>query len=405
MTSDNPTSAGTPRFLKALMFESFVASLALMSFVSVAGPITKAMGLAPWQLGVAMTASGIGWVLTAPAWGRLSDARGRRGILLFSFAGFALSFILLTLHIDAALRFAMSSMLAFAGLVFCRAAAGTLYAAVPTSNSALVADHFARERRVGAMASIGAANATGMVVGPGLIGVLGVLDLRLPLYVGALLAVIAWVVLWRALPPDVPRTATHKPQSLAWDRRIRTPIVIGFIAMFGVAVAQITVGFLAIDQLKLDAAAATRAASIALAAVGISLVAAQLVLRKLTLTPLRLLGIGCAIGGVGFASAAFATSTVLLATSFAIAAFGLGWVFPSVSAFAANAVEPHEQGAVAGTIASAQGLGTIFGPLVGSAVYAVSPMAPYWMVSAILFVAAAMSLGRQGVRTRTGENR
>ena len=45
-----------------------------------------------------------------------------------------------------------------------------------------------------------------------------------------------------------------------------------------------------------------------------------------------------------------------LPAAYALAAFGMGFVFPSFQALAADAVEAHEQGAAAGTVAAAQGL-------------------------------------------------
>jgi MFS family permease len=59
-----------------------------------------------------------------------------------------------------------------------------------------------------------------------------------------------------------------------------------------------------------------------------------------------------------------------------------------VTALAANAVNTNEQGAAAGTIAAAQGLGIIAGPLVGTLVYDVDPGAPYALIAALLALAA-----------------
>ena len=48
-----------------------------------------------------------------------------------------------------------------------------------------------------------------------------------------------------------------------------------------------------------------------------------------------------------------------------IAAAGLGWLFPAVSALAANSVRGHEQGAAAGAIGTAHGLGMIMDAMDG----------------------------------------
>ena len=67
----------------------------------------------------------------------------------------------------------------------------------------------------------------------------------------------------------------------------------------------------------------------------------------------------------------------------------MGWVYPSQSALAANAVEAHEQGAAAGAVGAAQGLGAVLGPLAGTVAYQAAHGAPY-AVSAVMILIAAL---------------
>lgn len=391
MTSlaDAPIEVARPAFsMKPLMFESFVCSMAMMAFVALAGPIARVIGLAPWQVGAAMTVAGVAWMLMARVWGAASDRRGRRPVILFGLTGFAISYFLLALFIDLALRTAMLPATAFAGLLIGRGVAGIFYAAVPATSAALVADHVAPEKRAGAMATIGAGSAAGMVIGPGAAGLIGPLSLSLPLYLTASLPAIALLVLWRVLPRHEHHSSPDAAPLRLTDKRLRRPMAVAFVAMFSVAIAQITVGFYALDRLDLDPARAANAAGIALATVGVALVLAQLLLRRLGWPPARLIRFGGIIGGLGFASVTLAATAPMLWTCYGIAAFGMGWVYPSVSALAANSVERHEQGAAAGTIAAAQGLGVILGPIAGTAIYTIDNGAPYALVGAMLLVTA-----------------
>jgi len=383
METDRP-----PFSIKPLMFETFVCSMAMMAFVALAGPIARVIGLEPWQVGAAMTVAGIAWMVMARVWGAASDRHGRRPIILFGLAGFAISYFLLSLFIDLALRAAMAPVFAFAGLVIGRGIAGVFYAAVPATGAALVADHVPPERRAAAMAGIGASSGAGMVIGPGIAGLLAPYGLSLPLYLTAVLPVIALVILWQVLP-RIEHHAPPKAEPLRLsDIRLRRPMMVAFVAMFSVAVAQITVGFYALDRLHLGPAAAARAAGIALAAVGVALVLAQIALRKLNWPPARLIRIGGIVGAIGFGAAMLATSAPMLWACYAVAAAGMGWIFPSVSALAANSVAANEQGATAGTIAAAQGLGVILGPIAGTFIYSISNGAPYALISAMLLVTA-----------------
>ncbi|MXP00842.1 MFS transporter [Altererythrobacter xixiisoli] len=379
--------------LKPLMFETFVCSMAMMAFVALAGPIARVIGLEPWQVGAAMTVAGIAWMVMARIWGVASDRRGRRPILLLGLAGFAISYFLLSLFIDLALRSAMAPLLAFVGLMIGRGVAGAFYAAVPATGAALVADNVPPAERGKAMAAVGASSAAGMVIGPGFAGLVGPWSLSLPLYLTAALPAVALLVLWRVLPRHE-HTAPPKAEPLKLtDLRLRRAMIVAFVAMFSVAVAQITVGFYALDRLQLAPGDAANAAGIALATVGVALVVAQIFLRQLGWAPARLIRYGALIGGLGFGAVTLASSAPMLWACYAVAAFGMGWVYPSVSALAANSVEAHEQGAAAGTVAAAQGLGIILGPIAGTFVYTIERGAPYALVG-VMLVAIALWEGR-----------
>ncbi len=193
-----PPSANTLD-LRPLMFETFVCTLAVMSFVALVGPLARKLGLAPWQAGAAVTVGGIAWMLAARPWGIASDRHGRRRILLGGLAGFALSYGSLCLFIVLALHWTLPTLLAFAGIVLLRGLAGGFYAAVPACTAALVADHVEAQRRAAALAGLGAASAIGMVIGPGLAGLLATHGLVLPLLVtGALplVALLAALLAW-----------------------------------------------------------------------------------------------------------------------------------------------------------------------------------------------------------------
>ncbi len=386
-------AATTPRFtLKPLMFETFVCSMAMMAFVALAGPVARITGMAPWQMGAVVTAAGLAWMLMARTWGRASDRRGRRPVILTGVAGFALCYLALAAFVEIAIETTLPPGMVFAGLLVTRGLAGVFYAAVPATSAALVADHVPAADRPKAMAALGAATALGIVVGPATVGMLASGGLALPLFLIGILPMIGFVILWRVLP----HREHHAPPSPAplglFDPRLRDAMTSAFLAMTSVAIAQVVVGFYAIDRLALSPQAGARTAGIALASVGFALIAAQLVLRRLDWSAARLIRTGMVVGAVGFGSAALATSAPLLWASYAAAAFGMGWVFPSFAALATSVVAPHEQGAAAGTVSAAQGMGVVIGPLIGTSVYAIDPRAPFVLTAVALLVGAVAIL-------------
>ncbi|MGU1569318.1 MFS transporter, partial [Pseudomonas aeruginosa] len=199
---------------------------------------------------------------------------------------------------------------------------------------------------------------------------------------------VALLALWRWLPREERRQPNRGAALAIGDRRLRRPLAVGFVAMFSVTVAQITVGFFALDRLRLDSADAARVAGIALTAVGVALILAQLLVRRLDWPPPRLIRVGGLVAAIGFAAVCFADSPPLLWLAFFVAAAGMGWVFPAVSALNANAVRAEEQGAAAGTLVAVHGFGLISGPLLGALLHQLDSRAPYALVGLLLALAA-----------------
>ena len=388
-----PVVSGLP----ALVFAAWVGTMAMMAFVAVIGPVVRLLGLSEWHAGLSVTAAGVLWMLSARRWGALSDRIGRRRVLLIALAAYAVIYIVMAVFVDTALQAPPAVWLSVLVLVGTRALVGLFYAAVPPTAAALVADEAAPGQRAGAMAKLGSANALGMVIGPAAAGWVAFHDLALTLYVAALLPVLALLVIaWRlpsAPPPAAP--ASGPRAALAWhDRRLRLPVMAVFAAMISVTIAQVTVGFFAIDRLQLAPAAGARMAGLALTAVGAGLIVAQvLVMTFKTMPPRRWIALGAVISGIGFSSVALVQAPWQLLATYAVAAFGMGFVFPSFQALAADSVQAHEQGAAAGAVASVQGLGMVIGPMLGTLLYRAAPSAPYLLVGLVLLgLAAAATL-------------
>ncbi|MEI4516685.1 MULTISPECIES: MFS transporter [unclassified Stenotrophomonas] len=388
-----PVVSGLP----ALVFAAWVGTMAMMAFVAVIGPVVRLLGLSEWHAGLSVTAAGVLWMLSAPRWGALSDRIGRRRVLLIALAAYAVVYIVMAVFVDTALQAPPAVWLSVLVLVGTRALVGLFYAAVPPTAAALVADEAAPGQRAGAMAKLGSANALGMVIGPAAAGWVAFHDLALTLYVAALLPVLALLVIaWRLPSAPPPAAPTNGPRAaLAWyDPRLRLPVMAVFAAMISVTIAQVTVGFFAIDRLQLAPAAGARMAGLALTAVGVGLIVAQvLVMTFKTMPPRRWIALGAVISGIGFAAVALVQAPWQLLATYALAAFGMGFVFPSFQALAADSVQAHEQGAAAGAVASVQGLGMVIGPMVGTLLYRAAPSAPYLLVGLVLLgLAAAATL-------------
>lgn len=381
---EHPVVPGLP----ALVVAALTGTMAMMAFVAVVGPVVRLLGLAEWHAGLSVTAAGVLWMLSARRWGVLSDRIGRKRVLLIALAAYVLIYVAMAVFVDAALARPPALWLSVTVLVGTRALVGLFYAAVPPTAAAMVADGAAPGQRAAAMAKLGSANALGMVVGPAAAGWIAFHQLSLTLYVAALLPLLSLAVIAWRLPADAPKVAAPAaPRArLGWrDPRLRLPMLAVFAAMISVTIAQVTVGFFAIDRLQLAPTEGARVAGLALTAVGVGLILAQMLVMKLrSVPPRRWIAMGALLAGIGFASVALVDARWELLAAYALAAFGMGFVFPSFQALAADAVQAHEQGAAAGTIASVQGLGMVVGPMLGTVLYQWRPSAPYLLVGVLL---------------------
>jgi len=385
--------------LAPVYLASLTGSMGMMGFVALAGPLAAALGLTAGQIGLSAMAGGLGWVLAARAWGRAADRLGRRMVLMAGVAGFALFYLALCAVAQAGVAGALTATGVLAGLSAARFAMGLSYAAVPAGANALIADRFAPESRAGAMGRLGAAQASGLLLGPAFVALTAGPSPVWPLFVLALMPLPVLALLALRLPADRPAGGGGPLPALPLtDPRLRVPALAALTAMTAVGIAQIVVGFLALDRLGLPGPTATRLAGGALAAVGVALIVAQVMVGRLGWPPARLIAAGGLIAAAGFAASALAGTGATLVAGYALAGFGAGWVFPAISALAANAVGPQEQGRVAGSVSTAVGLGAMLGPALGGITYGLGDIWPLLIGAALLLVPAALAL-RQRRRT------
>ena len=330
----------------------------LMTVGGIALP--QAISIGAWMGLATAFASFIG----APVIGNLSDALGRRTVLLVALGGLVLDYLLLAT--------APTLALIFVGRILSGLFGGSYGAA-----QASIADITEPKDRARNFGMVGAAFGVGFVLGPAIGGLLTTLSPRAPFYAACGLALLNFLY-GLFLFPDTLLPENRRPFMLAranplgaW-RVLRANSGPRGSGMSGVAmvlllwqlaslVYPLTWSFYGIAQLHWT----DRQIGISLAVVGVVIAVSQSmvtgrVVKRLGERDAASLGmVGAASGYLAYA---FITSTWLAyATMLTIVAQAL--VQPSLMAMLSRRATPQTQGEVQGIAAMTMGLGSLIGPL------------------------------------------
>jgi MFS family permease len=111
---------------------------------------------------------------------------------------------------------------------------------------------------------------------------------------------------------------------------------------------------------------------------------AQLVVIPRTAMSVRgLLTMGIIVTMLGIALLLLPMSSGLFVFALTLKGFGMGLMRPAVAAGGSLAVNPDEQGAVAGLNSSTAAVGIIFVPIIAMPLYLVLPTGPFWIALAL----------------------
>ena len=336
----------------------------------------------------------------APVLGGLSDAHGRRPVLIVSLLGSAVGFAV----------FGVGGALWV--LVLGRAIDGLTGGNIATM-LAYVADVTPPQDRSRLFGILGATAGFGFVIGPAVGGLLAGASLTTPIFLAAAVAVVNALWAFFALPESLPPERRTNDFSLGhlnpfapFGLVLQTPALltafaVAFCFYLAASMLQTIFAVFTMDVLHFSPAAI----GAALGAVGVMDILTQGVLVGRLLPRLgeeRLAQVGLVLNAAGFALfAALGQLPLLTLGLVALVVYNLGdGLFqPSISGIVANAAPPDAQGRVQGANQGQQALARIAGPLLAAALYAVSPGAPFAAGAVVVLLGLAVLTTSQ-VRAR-----
>ncbi|MCE2689792.1 MAG: MFS transporter [Rubrivivax sp.] len=339
-------------------------------------------------VGVVSFAFGIANFFGAPLLGALSDAWGRRRVLLLGFCGLALNF------------FATALATSLWMLIAVRLVGGAMQANAAVAN-AYVADITAPEGRAKRFGMLGAMFGLGFIIGPAAGGLLGAIDIHLPFFVAGGLSLLnlayGWWVLPESLPPEKRRPFEWKAANplKAFTALVGLPgigKVVGVIACTGLAQGVLYNVWVLHNTFKFGWD--TQANGWSLAAVGVvSVIVQGFLLGKLLkrFPPRRLVVMGlvsstCAYFLWGLASQGWMMYAIIFANL-------LGFtVTASVQSLVSSAADARTQGQTMGSVSSLNSLTAVVAPVLASPVLMAVSHLPQgdWRIGAPLYFGAVL---------------
>jgi len=295
-----------------------------------------------------------------PIVGALSDAYGRRPIMLLSLLGLAVDYFLM--------GFAPTIAFLYLGRII----AGAFGATFSTAN-AYIADVSPPETRAQNFGLVGAAFGIGFILGPVVGGFLGDIDSRLPFFAAGALSLANFVYGFIFLPETL---APEKRRPFNWRRANpvgalkslgRVKGVKGFIfVLFILAVAHTAYPSVYTFTMLEGLGWVEKDVGLSLGAFGLASAIVQgglirLIIPKVGLFKAALIGMASAV--IAYALIGIATVGWVVYAAGPFAAFA-GLYGPALTNMASARLTDTEQGELQGAIGAAQGLAMMIGPLV-----------------------------------------
>lgn len=356
---------------------------------------------AAWYNGLIVAAYALAQFLFSPLMGNLSDAFGRRPVLLISQAGLAIDYVLLALAPDYWWLFAA------------RLISGMLGATIATAN-AYLADISTPQNRAKNFGYMGVAFGIGFIAGPAMGGLLGEIDIRLPFYAAAALTAVNFIYGYFALPESLPpgkrrslgRLWNSNPIS-ALSNVTRFPFLFPLlIALFLTALSGRGLEAIWILYTDFRFGWTLRDSALSLAFVGVMFIVVQGMLVGPTVSLIgerRVVVYGYAIAILALFLFGLADKGWLLFPLTALYVLGAALAEPALKAICSQSVPDDKQGLLQGVFASIGSIAIIIGPITSSLMLAnVSGPAPlidlpgiWFFFGALLFLVALIAASRQ----------
>jgi multidrug resistance protein len=378
------------RNLVIVMLIMLVNALAYGILIPLLYPYASRFGLNPFGLGMLITGFSIAQFIATPILGRLSDKFGRKPVLLFCLFGTSLSLALFAL--------ANSIPMLFLARIVDGITGGNISVA-----QAVIADSTTGKDRAKAFGFLGASFGFGFLFGPAIAGILSKINLTLPFWCAAVLAlagtILGMVIMKETLPKNK-RQASNKPlfdfKALFGALFLPATGIILFLTLLAATAANaFVVGIQSSmnDVYKLT----TLQNGLVLSAIGVISIVMQMVGLPILLKriPHKKWIISASFGlcAVAMTGLALMGALPFFFASLFLLAIVMAPITPVLTALISERTKAEDQGIILGINASYTSIGQIIGPLLAAVASTRSLGLTFWVAMAVMVLGAVASVG------------
>ena len=339
------------------------------------------------DLSLIITVGIVAFVLAAPVWGRISDLKGRRRVMLYGCAGVVIGHGGFALGIEVGARALVEPDLTFCLLILSRLIYGTFAAALFPIAQAWVADLYAEPELMSKFGALRLAMTIGRFAGPPVAAGLMFLAPLAPIYFLVLFALGALVAVWSCREPPRPagqgvadRARTAREISEAASSPVLAfSFLLAVVVLLSLTVGQLqfTIGLHAQTRLGLDAVHASQFVGLLLTAAALAAVAVQVfVIRRLRAHAYAALSGSAVIVSFAVALVFWGETRLLFLSGAVLAGAAVAVALPACTVIGTAGEKRQRLGRSMGAVGSAQTVGYAIGAALGG-LYSIDPAASY----------------------------
>ncbi|MFX1537208.1 MAG: MFS transporter [Promethearchaeota archaeon] len=359
----------------------------------------ESLGASPFIYGILVASYSAMQFIFAPLWGRISDSRGRRPVILVGLTGTIIGFGLLAL---TALVFTDSLLM----LLISRLIGGIFTAATLPTSQAYIADTTTGKDRAKGFGLIGAAFGLGFAIGPAIGGFLSIGGYYVPALFATGLAVLNLLAAIRNLPESLPKEVREEKRSFKIYREeptsgvfriiLSTPSIFLIIILF----ASISLSFSGMEstlallgevRFGLDEVLT----GVVFLVVGIVAIVTQGgIIRPLSnkFADSLLIAFGFVFLVIGFAGLSTVASLIDMVVWVIPLAFGSSIANPTLGALLSKRAPSENAGEVLGINQGVGSLMRIVGPLFATFLFEINVAFPFYLGTILLGIGFILTL-------------